>query len=101
MSETNLRRLRAALSLILVGLYVAGLIVMIVGNFGDGLTLWVISTVGGIALLYWIRTMDRRRADAEKIARGMPYGDPDNPAAPVTPAVPEEEARAAKEQGQP
>ena len=38
--------------------------------------------------------MERRREDAEKIAKGMPYGDPDDPTAEVTPAVPEDEAQA-------
>ena len=85
---------RVALSLLLVGLYVAGLIAMIAGSFQTGLHLWVISTLGGIGLLYWIRTMERRREDAEKIAKGMPYGDPDDPTAEVTPAVPEDEAQA-------
>ena len=85
---------RVALSLLLVGLYVAGLIAMIAGSFQAGLHLWVISTLGGIGLLYWIRTMERRREDAEKIAKGMPYGDPDDPTAEVTPVVPEDEAQA-------
>ena len=93
MNTSLARRVRVALSLILVALYVVGLIMMFASAFETGLALWVISTLGGIGLLYWIRTMDKRREDAEKIAKGMPYGDPDNPAAPVTPAVPEEEAR--------
>lgn len=88
------RHVRVALSLILVGLYIAGLIAMIAFSFQLGLYLWIISTVGGLGLLYWIRTMDRRAEDAQKIARGMPYGEPDDPAAPVTPAVPEDEAEA-------
>ena len=85
---------RATLSLILVGLYIAGLIAMIAGGFQLGLYLWVFSTVGGIGLLYYIRTMNKRAEEAAKIARGMPYGEPDDPAAPVQPAVPEDEARA-------
>ena len=72
----------------------AGLIAMIAFSFQLGLYRWIISTVGGLGLLYWIRTMDRRAEDAEKIARGMPYGEPDDPAAPVTLAVPEDEAEA-------
>ena len=86
--------LRTALSLILVGLYVAGLIAMFADRFQLGLYLWVFSTVGGIGLLYYIRTMEKRAEDAEKISKGMPYGEPDDPVAPVKPAVPADEARA-------
>ena len=88
------RKLQTALSLLLIGLYAAGLVCMFADSFQLGLYLWVISTVGGIGLLYWIRTMKKRAEDAEKIARGMPYGEADDPLSPVTPAVPEDEARA-------
>ena len=54
------RALRAALSLVLVGLYVAGLIAMIAFSFQTGLMLWVISTLGGIGLLYWIHVTNKR-----------------------------------------
>lgn len=54
------RAVRAALSLILVGLYAAGLIAMLAFSFRAGLILWVVSTLGGIGLLYWIRTVDKR-----------------------------------------
>ena len=94
MSDEASRRIRTILSLVLVGLYIIGLVVMIAGSFQAGLYLWAISTLGGIGLLYWIRTMDRRKAEAELIAKGMPYGDPDDPTAPVVPAVPEDEAEA-------
>ena len=87
-------RVRAALSLLLVGLYAAGLIAMLLGHFMPGLYLWAISTLGGIALLYWIHVMTKRAEDAEKIARGMPYGDPDDPAKPVEPVAPPEDRQA-------
>ena len=87
-------RVRAALSLLLVGLYAAGLIAMLLGHFMPGLYLWAISTLGGIALLYWIHVMKKRAEDAEKIARGMPYGDPDDPAKPVEPVAPPEDRQA-------
>ncbi len=60
------RKLRAAASLILIGLYAAGLVCMFANAFQTGLILWVISTLGGIGLLYWIRTMERRAEDAAK-----------------------------------
>jgi len=95
------RRLRTVLSLLLVGLYAAGLVAMLAGGFQAGLYLWGISTLGGIGLLYWVRTRERREEDADKIARGMPYGDLDDPFAPVTPAVPEDEAEAPGKQDRP
>ena len=88
------RNARAALSVLLIAMYVAGLIAMFAGAFRLGLYLWVFSTVAGIGLLYWIRTMNKREEDAGKIAKGMPYGEPDDPVAGVNPAVPEEEAEA-------
>ena len=56
------RHLRTAVSLILVGLYVLGLIAMMTFSFQTGLILWVVSTLGGIGLLYWIRTVEKRNA---------------------------------------
>ena len=82
--------IRTALSLLIVVLYVAGLAAMFMGNVRLGIDLWVVSTLGGIGLLYWIHVMKKRAEDAEKIAKGMPYGDPDDPAAPVNPVVPRE-----------
>lgn len=58
------RAVRTVLSLILVGLYVVGLIAMMTFSFRAGLALWVISTLGGIGLLYWIHTADKRSGDA-------------------------------------
>ena len=86
----NRSYIRTALSLLIVALYAAGLVAMFMGNARLGGDLWVISTLAGIALLYWIHVMKKRAEDAEKIAKGMPYGDPDDPAAPVNPVVPRE-----------
>ena len=86
----NRSYIRTALSLLIVALYAAGLVAMFMGNARLGIDLWVASTLGGIGLLYWIHVMKRRAEDAEKIARGMPYGDPDDPTAPVNPVVPKE-----------
>ncbi len=62
--KKRVRGIRAALSLILIGLYAVGLIAMMTFSFRAGLILWVISTLGGIGLLYWIRTVDKRAEDA-------------------------------------
>ncbi len=58
----RIRSLRTAVSLVLVGLYVLGLIAMMTFSFQTGLILWVVSTLGGIGLLYWIRTVDKQGA---------------------------------------
>ena len=62
----KLRAMRTALCLVLVGLYFIGIIAMITFSFQLGLILWVVSTLGGIGLLYWVRTMEKRAADAAK-----------------------------------
>ena len=86
----NRNIVRTALSLLVVAMYIAGLIAMFAQKVRLGIDLWVISTLGGIGLLYWFREMKKRAEDAEKIEKGMPYGDPDDPAAPVTPVRPGE-----------
>jgi len=64
------RRLRAIAALALVILYVLGLVAMITGRVQVALILWVVSTLGGIGLLYWMRTVTKRKEEAEKAARG-------------------------------
>lgn len=64
--ETLVRRVRSIVALILVGLYAAGLVAMLTSNIGLGSVLWVVSTLGGIGLLYWIHTVNKRKEDAEK-----------------------------------
>ena len=63
-------RLRASVALILVLLYILGLVAMLAGRVQLALILWVVSTLGGIGLLYWMRTVTRRREDAEREAQG-------------------------------
>ena len=86
----NKNIVRTALSFVIIALYVAGLIAMFAGRARLGIDLWVVSTLGGIGLLYWIHEMKKRAEDAEKIKNGMPYGDPDDPNAPVNPVAPKE-----------
>ena len=71
--KNRVRGIRAALSLILIALYIVGLIAMMTFSFRAGLILWVVSTLGGIGLLYWIRTVDKRSQDAPE--RGPEDGD--------------------------
>lgn len=65
-SQNNaLRTLRAVVALLLVAAYVAGLIAMLTSNVQLGLILWVASTLGGIGLLYWLRTAEKNRQTDE------------------------------------
>jgi len=64
------RRLRAIVALLLVLLYILGLVAMLTGRVQLALILWVVSTLGGIGLLYWMRTVTKRKEEAEKAARG-------------------------------
>lgn len=59
--DAVVRRVRAIVALMLVVLYIAGLIAMFVSSVQLGLILWVVSTLGGVGLLYWIHTMNERR----------------------------------------
>lgn len=60
------RALRSVVSLALVAMYVVGLVAMLTSRVQLGLILWVVSTLGGIGLLYWIRTAEKnRRPEAE------------------------------------
>ena len=62
----RIRQLRTFVSLVLVGLYVLGLIAMMTFSFQTGLILWIVSTLGGIGLLYWIRTAEKQREESAK-----------------------------------
>ena len=63
-------RLRAIAALILVALYILGLVAMLTSRVQLALILWVVSTLGGIGLLYWMRTVTKRKEEAEKAAQG-------------------------------
>ena len=51
------------LPIAIVALYFIGMVLMIFGNFGNGVTLWVFSTAGGALLLYAKRKQEKRAAD--------------------------------------
>lgn len=71
------RKLRAALALILVALYIMGLGAMLTSRVQLALILWVVSTLGGIGLLYWMRTAAKRKEEAEKARQaGQDAGEP-------------------------
>ena len=61
-----IRKLRSVVALLLVAAYVAGLIAMLASQVQLALILWVVSTLGGIGLLYWLKTLKERTEAAEK-----------------------------------
>ena len=63
-----LRTMRAVVALLLIAAYIAGLIAMLTSNVQLGLILWVVSTLGGIGMLYWLRTAEKNREAREKAA---------------------------------
>ena len=71
-----IRKVRSVLAILLVALYIAGLVAMLASQVRLALILWVVSTLGGIGLLYWIRTMDQRAEDAKKREQAGSEGDP-------------------------
>ena len=73
--KSALRALRSAVSILLVAMYVAGLVAMLPSRVQLGLILWVVSTLGGIGLLYWIKTRDKNRKAQEEAARDK--GEPE------------------------
>ena len=64
------KRIRAIVALVLVALYVAGLVAMLASNVHLASILWVVSTLGGIGLLYWLHIQKKREEDAEKAKSG-------------------------------
>lgn len=65
-----LRTLRSVISLALVAMYVLGLIAMLTSRIQLGLILWVVSTLGGIGLLYWIKTAEKNRKLQQEAEQG-------------------------------
>lgn len=66
-----INRLRSITALVLVALYIAGLIAMFMSQVQLGLILWVVSTLGGGGMLYWLHTRNKHREEAAK-AQGEP-----------------------------
>lgn len=68
MNENNKKLLLTkVLPIAIVALYFIGMVLMIFGNFGNGVTLWVISTVGGALMLYAKRKQEKRAADEAQV----------------------------------
>ncbi len=60
------KRIRAVVALLLVAMYAAGLVAMLASNVRLASILWVVSTLGGIGLLYWLHIQKKREEDAGK-----------------------------------
>jgi len=67
MREQNdkMKKLRAIACFVLIAAYLAGFVLMFLDMMSQGLALWVLSTFGGIAILYF----KRKRDEAEELLR--------------------------------
>lgn len=67
MQEQNnkMKKLRAIACFALIAAYLAGFVLMFLDMMSQGLALWVLSTFGGIAILYFKRKQD----EAEELLR--------------------------------
>ncbi len=72
--DALLKKLRSITALLLVALYIAGLVAMFLSQVRLGLILWVVSTLGGGGMLYWLHTQNKRREEAEKAQNGSDSG---------------------------
>lgn len=54
------------LAVVVILLYAAGMFLMIFKNFGNGVTLWALSTILGGLALYVKRTNDKKAADEKE-----------------------------------
>ena len=66
-----LRATRLIIAFVLVIAYFAGIVAMLTDNVQFGLTLWGFSTIGGIALLWGVRELEKKN-DADRDAREGP-----------------------------
>lgn len=64
------QKVRAVAGLGMIACYLAGLVVMLAGQFSLGMLLWVISTLGGIGILYYGRQMEKREEARRAAERG-------------------------------
>lgn len=63
--KTNLQLWRL-MALLVIVLYIAGMFLMIFRQFGNGVTLWALSTVIGALALYVKRTNEKKAADEKE-----------------------------------
>ena len=55
------------LPVLVILMYFVGMVLMIFGQFGNGVTLWALSTVIGGLMLYVRRTNEKKLADAKQM----------------------------------
>ncbi|MGJ4850535.1 hypothetical protein ACH6CV_09820 [Bacillota bacterium Meth-B3] len=58
-----MRTVKTVVGLVLVACYAAGLVALFMKQTAPGLMLWVISTAGGMGLLWYLRRREREAAD--------------------------------------
>ena len=64
-NKSNLQLWRI-MALLVIVLYIAGMFLMIFRQFGNGVTLWALSTIIGGLALYIKRTNDKKAADEKE-----------------------------------
>ena len=67
--KKDYKRIRAIICLVLVICYAIGMLCMFIDAFAIGVALWAVSLVGGFAVLYSIKTAERKAAEAERIRK--------------------------------
>ena len=67
------RYIRSIVCIVLIVLYIAGLLCMFFSAPSQGIALWVLSTVGGLFALYYIRSKEEK--DAAQDAQHSGDGD--------------------------
>jgi len=63
MNKNMYKQLRSILCIALVVCYLAGLMCLFFGAAQAGIALWVVSTLGGIITLYFIREKEAKEAE--------------------------------------
>ena len=75
MDKNRATRLRSILCIALAGSYLAGILCMFLNAFPIGVALWVVSTVGGFAMLYHIRNKEEKEAAAREAEKNKDGDD--------------------------
>ena len=64
---SNQKKLWLLMTVLVIVLYIAGIFLMIFKNFGNGVTLWALSTIIGGLAVYVKRTNEKKAADEREM----------------------------------
>ncbi len=59
----DLKQAKIIVGAVLVALYIAGLVLMFMRKTNTGLLLWVVSTLGGMGFLWFVKNREHRKED--------------------------------------